>query len=480
MNILDYSIGELRQKIAEGEVTPTKAVTACLAQIEKTEPTINACIKVLGEQSLAQAKILDKQDAKNVVEQPLFGVPITLKDVFCTKGVETTCASNTLKNFIPPYNATVVERLQKAGAIVVAKTNMDEFAMGSSCETSAFGATSNPWDITKVPGGSSGGSAASVAAKQAFASLGTDSGGSIRQPASLCGCVGFKPTYGRVSRYGIVAYASSFDQAGPMTRSVADAAIVYSVMAGHDPKDATSAKLAVQDMESVAKNLCLKGKTIGLPKEMWQAEGISAEVTKTCQQAVEKAKELGAKVVDVSIPSLPYGVATYYILTTAEASTNLARFDGIRFGHRAKDAENLVDLYTKSRTQSFGDEVKRRIILGTYVLSSGYYDAYFTKAAKVRRLLQNDYKAAFEHCDVMFAPSSPVTAWNKGAITDPLASYKMDILTLGLNLAGLPGLSLPVGLGETSKLPVGLQVIGKGFDELEILSVAHALEQGLK
>ena len=478
-SILDLSISELRQKIADGSVKPSTAVEACLEQISVTEPKLNACIKVMDVESRTLAAKLDKENSKDVQNQPLFGVPVTLKDVFCTKGVTTTCASKTLANFVPPYDATVVEKLVNAGAIIVAKTNMDEFAMGSSCESSYFGATANPHDTNKVPGGSSGGSAASVAAKQAFASLGTDSGGSIRQPAALCGCVGLKPTYGRVSRYGVVAYASSFDQVGPMARSVADAALVYSVIAGHDPKDATSAVLSVQSVANVGKAKSLEGKTFGLPKEMWQAEGISDEVAAACKKAVELAKSLGAKVVDVSIPSLPYAVATYYILTTAEASTNLARFDGLRFGLRAENTDGLVDMYTKSRSMGFGEEVKRRIILGTYVLSSGYYDAYFTKAAKVRRLIQNDFNAALSCCDAILAPSSPVTAWDKGSITDPLANYKMDILTLGLNLAGLPGLSIPVGLGETSNLPVGLQIIGKSFDEVGILEVGAVLERGV-
>ena len=477
MNTL--SLTAMRDALAAGEVRPSEAVAASLQQIAATEPRLNACITIMGEQATAQAAQLE-QDYAHSKSKPLYGVPLTVKDLFCTQGTRTTCASPMLETFVPPYNAFVVDRLLDAGAVLVAKTNLDEFAMGSTCETSATGATTNPWDTSRIAGGSSGGSAASVAAFQAFGSLGTDSGGSIRQPAALCGCVGLKPTYGRVSRYGVVAYASSFDQAGPMARSVADCALLFSVIAGYDERDATCANLPVPDLTSVSTTTSLAGKTLGVPKEMWQASGIAPEVASACALALEAAKDLGAKVVDVSLPHLPYAVATYYILTAAEASTNLARFDGVRFGLRAGKADDLVAMYTDSRSQGFGEEVKRRILLGTYALSAGYYDAYFTKAARVRRLIQHDFHTALQGCDALLAPACPVTAWELGAHkNDPLTVYKMDILTLGMNLAGLPALSLPVGLGADSKLPVGMQIMGKAFDEAGILGIGNALERAL-
>lgn len=480
MNTLStLSLTAVRDALAKGAVRPGEAVAASLQQITATEPRLNACITVLEEQAMARAARLE-QEYPDKKGKPLYGVPLTVKDLFCIQGTRTTCASKMLENFVPPYSAFVAERLLEAGAILVAKTNLDEFAMGSTCESAATGATTNPWDTGRIAGGSSGGSAASVAAFQAFGSLGTDSGGSIRQPAALCGCVGLKPTYGRVSRYGVVAYASSFDQVGPMARSVADCALLFSVIAGYDERDATSAALPVPDLSSVSATASLAGKTLGIPVEMWQAAGIAPEVAAACTSAVEAAKDLGAKVVEVSLPHLPYAVAAYYILTAAEASTNMARFDGVRFGLRAGKADDLVAMYTDSRSQGFGEEVKRRILLGTYALSAGYYDAYFTKAARVRRLIQQDFNAALHGCDALLAPASPVAAWELGAHkNDPLTVYKMDILTLGLNLAGLPGLSLPVGLGAGSKLPVGMQIIGKAFDEAGILGIGNALERVL-
>ena len=472
------SLASIRDKLAAGEICPTQAVDAALARIAETEPSIQACITVCADEARAEAARLE-QTPVDRASQPLWGVPLTVKDVFCTKGIRTTCASRFLENFVPPYDAFVVERLKKAGAVIVAKTNMDEFAMGSTTEFSAYAATRNPWSTDRVPGGSSGGSAASVAAMQAYGSLGSDTGGSIRQPAGLCGCVGLKPTYGRVSRYGAVAYASSFDQVGPLARTVEDCAILFSAIAGYDPKDPTSADLPVPDLSGITAAKDLSGVTFGLPVEYWQG-GLSPEVEEACKKAVDTARSLGAQVKEVSLPHLQYSIAAYYILTCAEASTNLARFDGLRYGQSKGDPNDLLDTYTASRSQGFGEEVKRRILLGTYALSAGYYDAYYTKAAKVRRLVLQDFTAALDQCDALLAPASPITAWPFGSFAnDPLTAYKMDTLTLALNLAGLPGLSLPVGLGGESGLPVGLQVFGRSFDEARLLGIGHVLETAL-
>ena len=472
------SLLEIRDKLASGDVRPIHAVDACLERIQATEPKIRACLTVCAEQARSLAKTYGKEGPPDP-PKALWGVPVTVKDVFCTKGVRTTAASRMLEHFIPPYDASVIERLKDAGAIIIAKTNLDEFAMGSSTEFSAFGPSANPWNTNCVPGGSSGGSAASVAAMQAFGSLGSDTGGSVRQPAGLCGCVGLKPTYGRVSRYGAIAYGSSFDQVGPIARSVKDCALLLSVIAGYDERDAASAELPVLDYLAATDRVDLSGMTLGLPKEYWQ-EGLSPEVEKACREAVTQAEALGATVVDVSLPHLSLGVAAYYILASAEASTNLARFDGLRYGLRDDTVTGLVESYTASRSQGFGEEVKRRILLGTYTLSSGYYDAYYTKAAKVRRLILQDFENALSRCDALLAPASPVTAWKFGAYSDdPLTAYKMDILTLSLNLCGLPGISLPVGLGANSGLPVGLQIFGRAFDEAGIIGIASALESAL-
>ena len=467
---------EARELVASGKCTPSELVRTSLDRIHSTDATLNACITVCDEQARHHAARLDAiactDEAKDM---PLLGIPVTVKDAFCTKEVATTCASHMLEGFVPPYNAHVIDLLQKAGAVIVAKTNLDEFAMGSSTEFSAYGGTCNPWDTACVAGGSSGGSAASVAACQAYGSLGSDTGGSIRQPAGFCGCVGIKPTYGRVSRYGMVAYASSFDQAGVLGRNVRDASLLLNVIAGYDPRDATS---SLVDSPVVPDSIPsdLKGKILGLPKEFWD-KGLSPEVESQCRAAVERARELGAKIVEISLPHLQYSVAAYYILASAEASTNLARFDGVRYGLRAGEDEGLVGMYIASRSRGFGMEVKRRILLGTYVLSSGYYDAYYRKASQIRRLILEDYEKALGQCDALLAPVSPVTAWKFGEFKDdPLTSYKMDILTLGLNLAGLPGLSLPVGLGKESNMPVGLQISGKAFDEMGIIAIAGALE----
>jgi aspartyl-tRNA(Asn)/glutamyl-tRNA(Gln) amidotransferase subunit A len=477
MSLHKMSLTGIRDKLRKGEVRPSEAVEASLARIAATENKIRACLTVCGDEARKAAAALEISGSDP--RKALWGVPVSVKDVLCTKGVRTTAASRMLENFLPPYDAFVVERLKNAGAILVAKTNMDEFAMGSSTEFSAFGVSANPWNTECVPGGSSGGSAASVAAGQTFGSLGTDTGGSIRQPAGLCGCVGIKPTYGRVSRYGAIAFGSSLDQVGPLARSVEDCALLLSVIAGHDPRDATSADLAVPDFLEPARTRDLSGLTLGLPREYWQ-EGIAPEVASACRAAVSTAKALGAKVLDLSLPHLSYGVAAYYIIASAEASTNLARFDGMRYGVRRGSESNLTESYKASRSAGFGEEVKRRILLGTYALSSGYYDAYYTKAARVRRLILEDFEDALGRCDALLAPASPVTAWKFGAYTDdPLTAYKMDILTLSLNLAGLPGLTLPVGLGAESNLPVGLQIFGRAFDEPGIIRIAAALEAEL-
>ena len=476
--LYEKTLLEIRDALAGGETTAEAAVAACLERIEATEPTLKALLAVRGEEALAEARAMDA--AGYDPAKPLWGVPLTVKDVLCTKGTPTTCGSKILEGFTPFYDATAVARLREAGAILIAKANMDEFAMGSSTENSAYQTTANPWDVTKVPGGSSGGSAASVAARQCFGTLGTDTGGSIRQPASFCGCVGLKPTYGRVSRFGCVAYGSSLDQIGPLARTVGDVAALLGAIAGHDPRDTTSVEAPVPDYLAAVKNAGdLKGLRIGLPKQYW-TEGLAPEVEASCRAAVDKAAELGAEIVEVDLPHTEFAVAAYYIIAMAEASSNLARFDGVRYGHRDKDAKELIELYTASRTQGFGEEVQRRIMLGTYVLSAGYYDAYYRKAAQVRRLIRDDFRKALETCDVIAGPACPLTAWGIAEKTgDPLQMYLLDIFTISLNLAGLPGMSLPVGLGTDSGLPVGLQLLGPAFGEETILAVAASLEKAL-
>ncbi len=469
------SLAEARRLLAQGEVSAEQITAACLERIAQTRK-LNALIGDFSGQALEQAKALDKKGPQP--DKPLWGIPLTIKDAISTKGMRTTAASRTLESYVPVFDAHAISRLREAGAILIGKTNLDEFAMGSSTEHSVFGPTLNPHDESRVPGGSSGGSAASVAACQCFGSLGSDTGGSIRQPAALCGCVGLKPTYGRVSRYGLFAYASSLDQIGPLARSVEDAAILLQTIAGHDPRDSTSSPLPVPDYcAGLAEQRDLKGVRIGVVREYW-GEGLSSEVRQSCAQGLERAKALGAELVDVSLPHSPNCIATYYVIASAEASANLARFDGVRYGLRAPDAKDVVDLYTRSRTLGFGPEVRCRIMLGTYVLSSGYYDAYYKKAAKVRRLIRDDFTTALKKCDVLCGPTSPVTAWKLGEFSaDPLQMYLQDIFTISLNLAGLPSLSLPMGKGADSGLPVGLQIMGSAFNEATVLNVAHALEQ---
>ena len=474
--LYDHSLLGIRDMLASRAVSAREAVASCLARITETDPHLRAMIPPLMDaQALAEADAMDKAGPDPA--KPLWGVPLAAKDCICVAGHRTTCASKILEDFVPFYDADVITRLRAAGAIIVGKTNLDEFAMGSSTEFSAFQSTANPWDLSRTPGGSSGGSAAAVAAKQVFGALGSDTGGSIRQPASFCGCVGVKPTYGRVSRYGVSAYASSMDQVGVLTRTVEDAALFLQVISGHDPKDSTSAPIAVPDylaaVRKAAASNSLAGIRIGVPREFWDAN--SPEVESACRAALDKAQKLGAELVDVSLPHTRYGVVAYYILSPAEASTNLARYDGIRYGLRDKGADELVDLYVRSRSTGFGDEVKRRILLGTFVLSAGYYDAYYRKAAQVRRLILEDYTKALTDCHILAAPTSPVTAWNLGEAADPLTTYHRDALTLSLNLAGFPGLSIPVGLGAESKLPVGMQLFAPAFAEERLLECAQAL-----
>lgn len=476
-----HTMAEIRRRLATGEVRVEDVVRSCLDRMDVLEPSIRAFLTRTDEQALIQAREMDRigPTPDTLATKPLWGVPLALKDVLTTRGIRTTCGSRMLADFTPCFDAEVVTRLREAGAVILGKLNMDEFAMGSSTENSAFHPTANPWKLDAVPGGSSGGSAAAVAARMGFATLGTDTGGSIRQPAAFCGVVGLKPSYGRVSRYGLVAYASSLDQIGPMTLTVEDAALLLRVIAGHDSKDSTSADLPVPDYPALlAVRSDLSGLRIGMPEEFWGEDGLEPDVAQRCKQAMILAEELGATCVPISLPHTSYAVAAYYIVASAEASSNLARFDGVRYGYRDKDARDLIEMYRNSRSKGFGEEVQRRIMLGTYVLSSGYYDAYYKKAAQIRRLIQRDFLEAFEQCDVICSPVTPTTAFALGEKTaDPLQMYLSDIFTISLNLAGLPGLSLPVGLGEHSGLPVGLQVLGPAFREDLLLQVSHILEQ---
>ncbi len=473
MNIIDMTIHELHGALKGKMISSTEVTKAMLERIEAVEPKVGSFITVTPEQALADAAAADSRIAAGTMDL-LTGIPLALKDIFLTAGIRTTCGSRILGNFIPPYSATSYEKLKERGVVLLGKLNQDEFAMGSSNESSAYGTTSNPWDTTCIPGGSSGGSAAAVAARQAVATLGTDTGGSIRQPASHCGCVGLKPTYGRVSRYGVIAYASSLDQVGPLTRNVADCAVMLEAVAGHDPKDSTSIDTPVPDYAATLKN-GVKGLKIGLPKEYY-ISGLDPDVQRAMDAAIETYRRLGAEFVDISLPHTDYAVATYYLIATAEASSNLARYDGVRFGHRA-EADGLLEMYTRSRSEGFGSEVKRRIMLGTYALSSGYYDAYYVKAQKVRTLIMNDFMTAFDGVDVMLTPVAPTPAFKIGEkVGDPLQMYLSDIFTIPVNLAGTCAISLPAGF-SASGLPIGLQLIGKPFGEETILRAGYAFEQ---
>lgn len=467
------SLAELAAGLSAGEFSSRELTETLLGRVQEHQGTLNAFITVTDELALAQADKAD--DARTKGEGgALNGLPIVHKDLFCTKGVLTTCGSRILDNFVSPYDATVVGRLSSAGAVMLGKTNMDEFAMGSSNETSFFGPVTNPWDQKLSPGGSSGGSAASVAARIVPAATGTDTGGSIRQPAALTGTTGIKPTYGRVSRYGMVAFASSLDQAGVITRSAEDAAMLLGVMAGFDPRDSTSVDHPVPDYVSGLANP-VKGLKIGVVRQHFD-EGLDAQCGDAVKAALKSLEDEGAELVEIDLPSIGLSVPTYYVVAPAECSSNLSRFDGVRFGHRADNPENLLDLYCRSRGEGFGEEVKRRIMTGTYVLSAGYYDAYYLKAQKVRQLISQDFKTAFEKVDVIAGPTAPTTAFAIGEKTDdPITMYLNDIYTIGANLAGLPGISVPCGF--VNELPVGLQLVGPHFGEQTILSCAHQYQQ---
>jgi aspartyl-tRNA(Asn)/glutamyl-tRNA(Gln) amidotransferase subunit A len=471
------TISELSAKLTNREVSAREAVQACLDQISRVDGKIHAFISHNAADALAQADAADKllTDKSLSVNLPLLGVPIAVKDVLAVKDQPLNCGSKILGDFVSPYDATAIQKLKAAGAIIFGRLNMDEFAMGSSTENSAFGVTRNPWDTTRIPGGSSGGSAAAVAADECIASLGTDTGGSIRQPAALCGVVGMKPSYGRISRYGLVAFASSLDQIGPFTKSVRDSALLLEAMSGIDPLDSTSVP---QPVPHYAANLDggIKGLKIGLAKE-YMIGGLDPEVKQAVDAAVKELEKLGAEIVEVSLPHTDYAVATYYIIATAEASANLARFDGVRYCARV-DGEDPIKMYGRTRGAGFGAEVKRRIILGTYVLSSGYYDAYYLRAQKVRTLIRNDFLKAFEKVDAIVTPTTPTAAFKIGEKSDdPLQMYLSDIFTISCNLAGICGLSLPCGFTKSPKLPIGLQLLGKPFGEETILKIANAYEQ---
>ena len=476
MELHTQTIHALHEKLRAGEVTSRQMTEAVLQRIEAVEPTLHAYIRVLKDDALAQADAIDDLLKKGDIEPTyLTGIPLAVKDVICTKGVTTTCGSKILENFVPQYDATVMEKLKAHHPVLLGKTNMDEFAMGSSTENSAYGATRNPYDIERVPGGSSGGSAAAVAAGEAIAALGTDTGGSIRQPAAFCNITGLKPTYGRVSRYGVVAYASSLDQVGPLAKDVFDAAILLEAISGHDPKDSTSAKLPAPKYTQALTG-DVHGLKIGMPQEYFAA-GLDPDIDRAVRNAIATLEKLGARVQEVSLPNTKYGVATYYIIAPSEASSNLARYDGVKYGYRAKEYADLSEMYAKSRAEGFGEEVIRRVMLGTYALSSGYYDAYYLKAQKARTLLRQDFEAAFKQVDVIAAPITPTPPPKLGEmVNDPLTMYLSDIYTVPVNLAGVTGISIPCGL-TSGGLPIGLQLIGGHFQEETVLRAAFAFQE---
>ncbi|MFD0619865.1 Asp-tRNA(Asn)/Glu-tRNA(Gln) amidotransferase subunit GatA [Paenibacillus sp. GCM10027629] len=474
MSLFDLRLQEIHNKLNTKELSVTDLVSEAYGRIAKTEDQVKAYLTLNEEHARAHARLLDEQLATDAPRGLLFGLPVGIKDNIVTEGLRTTCASQFLSNYDPIYDATVVQKLKKAQSVTLGKLNMDEFAMGGSNENSSFYPTRNPWNLEYVPGGSSGGSAAAVAAGEAYFTLGSDTGGSIRQPASYCGVVGLKPTYGLVSRFGLVAFASSLDQIGPITKNVEDSAYVLQAIAGYDNMDSTSANVEIPDYIS-ALNGDIKGLRIGVPKE-YLGQGIDPKVKESVLSALKVLEGLGATWDEVSLPHTDYAVATYYLLASSEASSNLARFDGVRYGVRAENPDNLIDLYVKSRSQGFGDEVKRRIMLGTYALSSGYYDAYYLKAQKVRTLIKQDFDQVFANYDVIIGPTAPTTAFPIGSqVDDPLTMYMNDIVTIPVSLAGVPAISVPCGLADG--LPVGLQIIGKAFDESTVLRVAHAFEQ---
>jgi aspartyl-tRNA(Asn)/glutamyl-tRNA(Gln) amidotransferase subunit A len=470
MALHNKTIAQLSQGLKDKDFSAVELTQHYLERINASK--LNAFISVTDERAIRQAQAADDKIAKGKASI-LTGIPYAHKDIFCTNGVRTSAGSKMLDNFIAPYDATVSHKLNQADMVMLGKANMDEFAMGSSTENSYYGATLNPWDANKIPGGSSGGSAAAVAGRLAPFATGTDTGGSIRQPSSVCGITGLKPTYGRISRYGMIAYASSLDQAGPMTQTAEDAALILNVMAGFDEKDSTSAQRNVEDY-SANLNDSIEGLTIGLPKEFF-SDGLEQDVATQVMAAVKEFEAMGAIVKEISLPNSAYAIPTYYIVAPCECSSNLSRMDGVRFGHRCDNPKDLEDLYVRSRTEGFGEEVKRRIMIGAYALSAGYYDAYYLKAQKIRHLISDDFKKAFEGVDVIMGPVSPTTAWDLGAIKDPVAMYLADIYTLSANLAGLPAMSIPAGFSE--KMPVGLQLIGNYWSESKLLNIAHQFQQ---
>ena len=474
MEICQLTAHQLHEMLLRKEVTCREVTEAVLKRIEKVENRIHAYITLLSDSAMEQATLADTRYEKGQAG-PLTGIPLAIKDLICTKGIRTTCGSHILENFIPTYDATVIEKLKTAGAVFVGKANMDEFAMGSSTENSFFGPTHNPWDLARIPGGSSGGSAAAVAADECIASLGSDTGGSIRQPAACCGVVGLKPTYGLVSRFGLVAFASSLDQIGPFGKDVRDIALLMNGISGHEPRDSTSVDIPVPDYTRALIN-DVRSMVLGVPREYF-IEGIDPEVESAVREAIRTLEKLGAKVVEVSLPHSEYALAVYYIIAPAEASSNLARYDGVKYGFRAKGNYDLLEMYKESRSQGFGAEVKRRIMLGTYALSAGYYEAYYRKASQVRTLIQEDFRKAFSQCDVLLMPTAPTPAFKLGEkVDDPLQMYLSDIFTIPCNLAGLPGLSLPCGFSRQG-LPIGLQILGNHFQEEKLFRVAYTYEQ---
>jgi len=475
MNLYDLTIEEAHQRLVQGDLSAVTLTRALLDRIEAVDPHIGAYITLDAEGALEQAGEADRRIAAGHTT-PLTGIPLGIKDVICTKGLRTTCGSRLLENFIPPYDAAVMERLREAGAVILGKLNMDEFAMGSSTENSAYHITRNPWHPDHIPGGSSGGSAAAVAAGMCLGALGSDTGGSIRQPASHCGVAGLKPTYGRVSRYGLVAFASSLDQIGPMSKSVRDCALIMNVISGHDKRDSTSVPEPVPNYADLGDN-GFRGLRVGLPREYHQADGLDPDVRQSMASAIETVRGLGAETVEVSLPHTEFAVAAYYIIAPCEASSNLARYDGVRYGVRSRDHEDMLDMFRRTRTAGFGPEVQRRIILGTYALSAGYYDAYYGKASQIRSLIIEDFRRAYESCDVLLSPVAPTPAFKIGEKTDdPLTMYMSDVFTLSANLAGIPGMAIPCGLSSNG-LPIGLQIMGPHFSEDRLMNVAHHFEQ---
>jgi aspartyl-tRNA(Asn)/glutamyl-tRNA(Gln) amidotransferase subunit A len=479
MSLHRLSLFDLQQEFTQGKISAAEIARSFLKRLQYVEPKIKAYITAAKKETLVeQGEAIDRKLRGWRKTLPLTAMPIAVKDNICTQGIKTTCGSRMLENFIPPYDATVVSRLTAQDYLLIGKTNLDEFAMGSSTENSAFGPTRNPWNPAYIPGGSSGGSAAAVAADLCVAALGSDTGGSIRQPAACCGVVGLKPTYGRVSRYGLVAFASSLDQIGTITKDVRDAAILMKAIAGHDPADATSANVEVPDyMKALKDNM--RGMKVGVPAEFF-GEGLDPEVAQAVQAAIDEMKSLRAEVIDISLPTTVHAIATYYVIATAEASSNLARYDGVRYGFRAAKEKGLLEMYMKTRQEGFGAEVKRRIMLGTYALSAGYYDAYYGKAQAVRTLIKRDFEQAFSKVDLIVTPTMPTPAFRLGEKTqDPLQMYLSDIFTISINLAGVPAISVPCGI-SASKLPIGLQIIGRPFEEDKIIRAAHAYEQATK